>query len=141
MQTFLPFPSFELSASVLDSTRLGKQRIEAIQIFLALKYPRGYGWQNHPAVKMWKGYENALLLYAQKIALEYRRRGYLDSIYLEASQRRLKLKTEFVRPPWLGNDRFHTSHRAALLAKNYEHYSQFGWKESPAIDYFWPKGI
>ncbi|MBP2034853.1 hypothetical protein J2Z77_000637 [Streptomyces avidinii] len=30
MQTFLPFPSFDASAAVLDVRRLGKQRGEAV---------------------------------------------------------------------------------------------------------------
>ena len=32
MQTFLPYPSFDASAKVLDYRRLGKQRVEAYQI-------------------------------------------------------------------------------------------------------------
>ena len=36
MQTFLPYASFEESAKVLDRQRLGKQRVECLQIFNAL---------------------------------------------------------------------------------------------------------
>jgi hypothetical protein len=57
--TFLPLPSFEATAHVLDARRLGKQRVETIQVVRALTRP-GYGWANHPAVLMWKGYEEAL---------------------------------------------------------------------------------
>ena len=32
MQTFLPFPDFHESAACLDMRRLGKQRVEAMQI-------------------------------------------------------------------------------------------------------------
>lgn len=42
------------------------------------------------------------------------------------------------RPRWLGDARFHASHRAALLAKAPEHYGAFGWRERPAIAYRWP---
>jgi Pyrimidine dimer DNA glycosylase len=45
MQTFLPFPSFEESARVLDNKRLGKQRVETMQILKALTLPT-YGWKN-----------------------------------------------------------------------------------------------
>ena len=48
MQTFLPFPDFQQSAAVLDHVRLGKQRVEALQILRALVIPE-YGWQSHPA--------------------------------------------------------------------------------------------
>ena len=51
MQTFLPYPSFAASASVLDSPRLGKQRVETLQIARALLVPT-YGWQRHPAVQI-----------------------------------------------------------------------------------------
>lgn len=36
MQTFLPYADFAESASVLDQKRLGKQRVETLQIFQAL---------------------------------------------------------------------------------------------------------
>jgi len=73
MQTFLPYKSFTKSAQVLDYKRLGKQRVEAMQIFNALtgvptKSGKAYtGWLNHPAVVMWKDYEEALLLYKNKM--------------------------------------------------------------------------
>lgn len=43
------------------------------------------------------------------------------------------------RPPWLGDERVHSSHRANLLRKKYAHYSQFGWKETPVKGYYWPR--
>ncbi len=51
MQTFLPFPSFHASAAVLDVRRLGKQRVEAVQVLRGLVVP-GYGWRRHPAVQL-----------------------------------------------------------------------------------------
>lgn len=36
MQTFLPYPNFKASARVLDTKRLGKQRVENLQIMSAL---------------------------------------------------------------------------------------------------------
>jgi hypothetical protein len=59
VQTFLPYPDFEASARALDQKRLGKQRVETIQVVRALTVA-GYGWANHPATLMWKGYEEAL---------------------------------------------------------------------------------
>ena len=53
VQTFLPVPDLRASARALDSKRLGKQRIETLQIMRALTVP-GYGWQHHPAVRMWR---------------------------------------------------------------------------------------
>ena len=34
-------------------------------------------------------------------------------------------------PPWLGDDRFHSSHRAVLILKKPEHYKPLGWPEEP----------
>ena len=62
MQTFLPFADFEKTARLLDTRRLGKQRVKTLQIVRALTRP-GHGWRNHPAVRMWRGYEEALGAY------------------------------------------------------------------------------
>lgn len=48
MQTFLPYPSFAESARVLDRQRLGKQRVEVLQLLRALT-GQTKGWANHPA--------------------------------------------------------------------------------------------
>jgi hypothetical protein len=39
MQTFLRVADFERSAGLLDSARLGKQRVETLQILRALELP------------------------------------------------------------------------------------------------------
>jgi hypothetical protein len=78
LQTFLPYPDFAASAVVLDRRRLGKQRVEALQILRALTRER-YGWKHHPAVRMWAGYEEALACYAMEICAEWVRRGHADS--------------------------------------------------------------
>lgn len=78
MQTFLPFADFEETARSPDTRRLGKQRVETLQIVRALTRP-GYGWQNHPAVRMWRGYEEALGAYGIVVCREWQRRGHADS--------------------------------------------------------------
>ena len=138
MQTFLPYSNYAESASVLDNQRLGKQRVEAKQIYLALTEAE-YGWKNHPAVKMWKGSEQSLLEYGLAICKEWKDRGFQDTLYDWFSK---ELSINYsgsisIPPSWLGNKRLHSSHRSALLAKDYEHYSQFGWTEEP-ISYWWP---
>lgn len=69
MNTFLPYPSFRHSAACLDDKRLGKQRVETIQILRA-HLDDGYGWQNHPAVRMWRGYSFQLAEYGIVICRE-----------------------------------------------------------------------
>jgi hypothetical protein len=62
VQTFLPLPDFAESAAVLDRQRLGKQRVEVLQLLGALTGQRP-GWVNHPAARMWRGHERALARY------------------------------------------------------------------------------
>ena len=82
MQTFLPEADFGESAQVLDPKRLMKQRIENLQILKSLAglYPSG-AWKNHPAVKMWAGHEDWLMLYNEAILKEVFMRGYKDSTH------------------------------------------------------------
>lgn len=137
MQTFLPYPSFKRSAACLDDRRLGKQRVEAKQILLALEDPT-YGWQNHPAVKMWRGYEYALAEYGYLICEEWIDRGKRDtlrSFFLQAMQK-YKTTDSMERPTWLGNSKFHGSHQANLYKKDPDAYSEFA--DVPYQPYYWP---
>ena len=138
MQTFLPYRSFESSARVLDRARLGKQRVETLQIMKALV--TGEGWVHHPVTKMWRGYEFALMSYQKAICNEWVKRGYRDSC-LEKTQELFNQLPEDRRKPrvpwWLGKKKFHSAHRANLLRKSPTHYYQFGWPEKPSEGYWY----
>jgi hypothetical protein len=143
MQTFLPYPDFNQTAKCLDRQRLGKQRIESWQILQAIQ-DENYGWQNHPCTNMWRNYPRLLCLYGLAICDEWISRGYKDTMKDRFFSQLIKYDNVWLdgkyqedMPKWLGNDKFHSSHRAALLYKNYEHYSQFGWNEEPKLDYIW----
>lgn len=135
MQTFVPYPDMNQSALVLDRQRLGKQRVETFQLLRAIS-DTSIGWRNHPAAKMWRGYENGLIAYGVAICSEWISRGYKDTC-LEKIQAFGKAD-EMALPPWWGDEKVHSSHRANLLRKLPEHYGQFGWKENPDMPYFWP---
>jgi hypothetical protein len=132
MQTFLPYPNFEQSARCLDDRRLGKQRVEALQILRALTVP-GYGWQHHPAVHMWRGYEDALRLYMNACIAEWVRRGYNNTMSPVPAR-----EEPATMPPWLGDPDFHAAHRSNLLRKDPDYYRQFEWREPADLDYVWP---
>lgn len=134
MQTFLPYKSFIDSASVLDMRRLGKQRCEAYQLITLIEEDQP-GWKNHPARLMWVGYTNCLRLYLKIMISEWIARGYKNTIVVP------EFNDHIVVPPWLGDEEFHSSHRATLLHKNYEHYKQFNWPEEPRYNYHWPVTI
>lgn len=136
MQTFLPYPDFARSAAVLDRQRLGKQRVEAKQIYLALTQP-GYGWQNHPAVKMWRGWQISLASYGEIICLEWRKRGYNDSLLL-FFQERSALRPNLQPCPPHFDEAFCRSHQSNLIRKLPSHYGPL-WPDVPAdLPYIWP---
>jgi hypothetical protein len=134
MQTFLPLPSFQDSARVLDPSRLGNQVYREGMTLL-----RG-GWPHHPAARLWAGYRDALAAYLWAGVLELLERGR----DYRARPWAVEIQTFSLHdpplPPWLGDEQLHSSHRAALLFKNFEWYSQFGWTEEPQMAYFWPVG-
>lgn len=147
MQTFLPLPGYLLSAKALDNKRLGKQRVECKQILRALGVPVGSkvvpdrsGWRHHPAVKMWSGYAYSLCCYAIAMCEEWRRRGFGDSLLpqFEEAAEQLYDSGNTARPPFVGDERFHASHRSNLLRKDPEYYGRFGWSEPAGMPYVWP---
>ena len=137
MQTFLPLPDFSASARCLDMRRLGKQRVETLQILNALTNP-SYGWNSHPAVTMWRGHVPSLVQYGLAICSEWTRRGYIDNTAPKIAQF-MPPEDPFALPPaWLGNPEFHASHRSNLLRKDPTHYMQFNWTEPHDLPYIWP---
>lgn len=137
--TFLPYANFSQSASVLDMKRLGKQRLEARQIIRILEgttTTRGY--RNHPAVKMWKGYVEALKLYYNVIVKEWIKRGYKNTMELYEVNTNI---SEIQMPWWMNNKDFHYAHQASLMRKNETYYhDKFQIpKEYLEKGYIWPK--
>ena len=148
MQTFLPYPDFVACAVVLDTRRLGKQRVEALQIVRALLVPE-YGWRNHPAVLMWKGYPEALGRYGLEICREWRARGFADTCQPKILTDLSQLGVDQVRgqnqlaaagalPSWLGDPALHRSHQSALLRKDPEFYGSCFPGVPDDLPYVWP---
>ena len=141
MQTFLPSEAFDESARALDRQRLGKQRIEArtILTILANDGPKK-GWYFHPAVRMWRGHEAWLASYGREICTEWRSRGYQDA-QLEYFQEAMRRFPWSPYPSWLGDERFHLSHRSNLLRKKPEHYRVLWPNDPDDLPYIWPEGL
>lgn len=151
MQTFLPVADFRASAQMLDLKRLGKQRVEAIQVVRGLVV-EGYGWRHHPAVRMWHGHVEALARYGLDCCAVWTEKGFADTCAgtiradLERvgvsdvrSQEQLAAAGEL--PEWLGDDDFHRSHRSSLLRKDPDHYGPLFTDDLHAPDdlpYVWP---
>ena len=130
MQTFLPYADFKKSANCLDDKRLGKQRVEALQILKAIYIP-DYGWRHHPCVKMWKDYPHALQLYMNACIDEWKSRGFKNTMAKAKEDSFTEL------PPWIGNKLLHDSHKSNLLAKDTEYYTQYNWTVPMNLPYFW----
>jgi hypothetical protein len=138
MQTFLPYPDFVQSASVLDYRRLGKQRVECKQILLALQRTSG-GWVNHPAVRMWRTYDIALCVYGWMMCREWVDRGYKDNLmgWFQRYRADHGLR-RYVHPPWLGDNAFHLSHQSNLVRKDAEFYGPLFPGVPDDLPYVWP---
>lgn len=139
MQTFLPYSDFALSAKCLDRARLGKQRVEGMQILNACIFSSR--WGNHPAVLMWRGCERALYAYVQAICCEWQGRGYKDSVSDKIWTICLDegvFHEPLILPPWLGREDFHLAHKSNLIRKDPEFYGRL-WPDVPAdLPYVWP---
>ncbi|TNM69446.1 hypothetical protein FHN55_03850 [Streptomyces sp. NP160] len=146
MQTFLPFPGFAESAAVLDAPRLGKQRVEVLQVLRALELPE-YGWSSHPVVAMWRGRTPALVCYGLACVREWTSRGHADSTAAQiaefapdaagSSQEELAASAQL--PSWLGLEPLHRSHRSNLLRKDPGFYGgRFEAGLQDDLEYVWP---
>jgi len=148
VQTFLPFASFEQSARALDLKRLGKQRVECIQVVRGLTRA-DYGWRNHPAVLMWRGHEEALGRYALTCCEVWSERGFADTCAATITTdlafhgvERVRTQHELAEagglPSWLGDPDFHRSHQSSLVRKDPGHYGPLFPGVPDDLDYVWP---
>jgi len=141
MITFITDRDPNVTAKLLDSKRLGKQRIEALQILnslVGISKP-----SNHPAFKMWKGYEGYLLYaYIPAIMNEWKRRGYsntLCDIRVEELKKIVPMPEKLEQPEWFGEKVFIT-HKSRLIQKNREYYKHLFPDVPENLAYYWPTG-
>jgi hypothetical protein len=147
LQTFVPYANAAQSAAMLDNKRLNKQLLEGRQIYKILSSGKQKGgWVNHPAVKMWRGYDVALFNYLCQIVKECIFRGIKtennwNAIKIMHRENWFRGDNE-VMPFWWGDERVHQSHRNNLYAKDPLHYAIFSNDERvnccDRCNYFWP---
>lgn len=141
MQTFLPHLDPYNSAQVLDNKRLGKQRVETIQISqVLLGISPDSKWCNHPAVKMWRGYEPYLIkVYLKNILEQWEKRGFRNDKcreHYKVLEEKVACR-KIVKPVWL-NEEFCIRHKSNLIRKAPEHYKHY-WHTIPDnLEYIWP---
>jgi hypothetical protein len=149
VQTFTPYAYFEQSLRTLDLKRLGKQRVEVIQIVRALTVP-GYAWSAHPAVLMWKGYEEALGRYGLTACDVWIEHGFADTCAVTIAADLATAGVTGIRsyqhlaeaealPPCLFDEDLQRSHRSSLLRKDPDHYAPQFPPDTPLdLGYVWP---
>ena len=133
VNTFVPYTDVRECARSLDRLRLGKQRVEAYQLWRALK-GLSKGWVNHPATKMWAGHTCFLAMYCNAMIDEWVARGFNNTmVHLP--------HCKVPRPPWWwGWDPVHMSHRASLNRKMPEWYT-FDVGDYAHHGYVWPSKV
>ena len=149
MQTFLThwhedaLTVFRVTAKELDWQRLGKQRVEALQIINTITRSHDahsqdarIGWVNHPAVRMWRERETLpiLWLYHDVMIQEWIDRGYRNNMaFMRGTDQYWFPKT----PAWITPELVR-SHQSNLIRKKPEHYRRL-WPDVPDdLPYIWP---
>jgi hypothetical protein len=96
------------------------------------------GFINHPIVRMWFGYREALKDYINAHLEEWISRGYKNRIPFYS------VPSEYSRPGWTKNPTFHRTHRSALLEKetNRKENPWYSLRETfvsagPFVGYIW----
>lgn len=135
MQTFMPYVDPSQTAEVLDNKRLGKQRVEAKQIYDILTKPNcpSQHWKNHPVVRGWKASGKTGLWYLEwyyhAMVKEWIQRGFNNTMptsltnlpddYYEF--------VNYVMPFFMqcNIEYVEQEYRKVLLSENYEHYKHF----------------
>jgi hypothetical protein len=117
--------------------RLGKQRVEALQIINILE-GKPSKWANHPIVSMWKGYTESLKLYCNIMIKQWIYRGYNNNMILYDID-----IDKLIMPFWLGDKELHLSHQSNLVRKKPEYYKSIFPNVPNNLPYKWirPKSL
>lgn len=153
MQVFLPEHLYKDCAAVLDQKRLVKQLLEGRQILSALA-GETKGWVNHPATRMFYGYESSLYIYLYAIKNEMANRGYKwennwDIINETYKKNFIDCPNEtpnYLKAGHPENVRLTVTHRGRLYEKAPELYPQYEHEASiyrqyvccDRCNYYWP---
>lgn len=146
---WLPKPDFYESVSCLTTYQVGRQVHEAWWILECLTGRRQRA-NRYMMSRLWNGYSSGLALYLSLAIREWNVRGFPSCHEAPYDFRnnyklnekwigRLNVVNKIHYPPWVGNERLHSSHRSFLLRDEPVHYSQFGWIDN-VPELYWPEG-
>lgn len=151
MQTFLPLlfiwdenksllenlrDYFIETAKVIDNKRTGKQRVEAKQLLnILLDRNTSSAWKNHPVLKMWIPWSEALKLYYNCFVNEWISRGFRNNMLYEAiNEEALEFQSI---PLFITNKHFVNRMKANLLSKDENFYNKYKWNVQAKTGYYW----
>ena len=146
--TYLPYPCYARTSECLHNEELWHTRVAALTILeVLLELPTTFptpkaGLQEHPCVRMWRGYEHALVNYAFICNLEWKLRGHEETLTDKIATLQKCIPTKYEVPWWKFIDSITHSHRKALLRNRRSHYRLYFTedKESKIASgiLFWP---
>ena len=164
VNTFITSPSLEKCAKNLDNLRLGKQRVECIQLISFIENTNNKGFKNHPVLIMWKEHVTALKVYCNFMIREFIARGFENTIPIyELDETKIVFydnifneetglteiikpqieKDSIVFPIWFNWNPLILTHQASLLKKNNNYYSKI-FEHNPKffkLGYLWMNKI
>lgn len=136
MQTFLTSSNYTKAAKALDNKRLGNQCYRECKTLINGK------WANHPASKMWKGYERSLAKYAYALACEMGKRKHWKPEVVARWKKywlyEITKHPDTGNPPWLGDENFHVAHQSNLIRKDPNFYKSKFPNVPDDLPYIWP---
>ena len=144
---WMPYPNMRLSAHVLSAALLGRQTAACVRILRLIAGHRDNRTDLYNiGTVAWSSHPEALVLYLDYCVSELNLRGQNRGIPSPRSRVGVKLyqipaewsQNDPAVPEWLGVERIHASHRAALLAKDPGWFAQFAWSEPRVRALAWP---
>lgn len=89
---------------------------------------------NHPACKLWKGYEEQHLFYINSLLVSWIHKGYKSTVNKQNYKMLYKVcnpfgENLFKTPPWITDELIET-HRSVLIQKKPEYYRPI-WPDCP----------
>lgn len=133
MQTFFPYPDLERSIYCLDPKRRWNQVNECIAL-LRVHMDGAKPWSYHPACKMWAGYGDELLAYAEECV----RQVYMHDGRVHPGLPWPSRDVTGPLPSWVFDKRFQHCHRANLVRKDPAFYKPRFPSVEPDDVYVWP---
>lgn len=126
MIVYMPEESVRDSVKALGHADLEQQFLDIIEILGILTH--GYP-DDHPAIEMWRGYEDALFEYLLETKEELANRGIYKSSDWDNA---FKIYNEFPIagiewPEWMDNHLLHKSHRQRLFLNDPDEYDKYSW--------------